>query len=187
MSEITGCIAYYISAHNINCKYFQLIMWKKKNICDLKCVPIKDFWIFQDFWNDRWNISANNNLTVGVKNKALRHKVGKKFMCMSWVRQMQRGRPHLHLLSFTNFLVVVGWRRQPHVTEGQLSLWLPAVVETKHLSTYRQSQVAKWNAVGWSSSKSRHTRTVMVWVHITHSLLCSTFTDIITIKVLKVH
>lgn len=54
---------------------------------------------------------------------------------------MQRARPHLHLLSFTNFLVIVGWRRQPHVTEGQLSLWLPAVEETKHLSTYRQSQV----------------------------------------------
>lgn len=42
------------------------------------------------------------------------------------VRTQVRTRPYLHLLSFTNILVVFGWRRQPHIAEGQLSLWLPA-------------------------------------------------------------
>lgn len=43
------------------------------------------------------------------------------------VKEASGGRgSHLHLLSFDNILVVVGWRGQPHVAERQLSLWLPA-------------------------------------------------------------
>jgi len=56
----------------------------------------------------------------------------------------ERGRPYLHLLSFTNLLLVFGWRRQPHVAEGQLSLWLPATRrrgqrQNKNTSAYQQA------------------------------------------------
>lgn len=33
---------------------------------------------------------------------------------------------HLHLFSFTDLLFRIGWRRQPHVLEGDLSFRLPA-------------------------------------------------------------
>lgn len=53
---------------------------------------------------------------------ALRHEVKENER-----KETQSSRPYLHLLSFTNIFMVVRWRGQPHITEGQLSLWLPAV------------------------------------------------------------
>lgn len=42
---------------------------------------------------------------------------------------------YLHLVPFANILVVVTRRRQPHVAEGQLSLWLPTDGTTKRDGT----------------------------------------------------
>lgn len=64
------------------------------------------------------------------------------------VVEMQGSGPYLHLFSFTNILVIVGWRRQPHVAEGQLSLWLPAMVRQhrdRHMSAYQQSHRTQLN------------------------------------------
>lgn len=38
---------------------------------------------------------------------------------------------YLHFFPFTNILVVVTRRRQPHIAEGQLSLWLPTTAQQK--------------------------------------------------------
>lgn len=43
---------------------------------------------------------------------------------------------YLHLFPFANILVVLTRRRQPHITEGQLSLWLPTNGTTKRKGTY---------------------------------------------------
>lgn len=43
--------------------------------------------------------------------------------------------PYLHFISLTNVLVVIGWGWQPHVTERQLSFWLPACGKKPHTDT----------------------------------------------------
>lgn len=85
---------------------------------------------------------------------ALKHEVSENSGEMSRVRKMQSGRPHLHFLSFTNFLVVVGWRRQPHVAEGQLSLWLPA---TARRHRHKTQTLVSLSTITGDKIEYRHT------------------------------
>lgn len=97
---------------------------------------------------------------------------------------MQKATPHLHFLSFANFFVVVSWRRQPHVAEGQLSLWLPAVVRDK-IQTFNKTQSSNHFSSVELSSVSVTTcwdcSDVVVLNNI--SLLCSTLTDVAKIQI----